>query len=110
MSAGTITSKAEAIETLKQVRDRAGAWLLAQQRPDGSLGNPEAGFHTYRAPWSFGLLGATDAAAAYCGWIRREMLTPHGTIEGPYRVHNSAWSYRNATLIVGAQQAVLGGE
>jgi hypothetical protein len=105
MSAGTITSKAEAIVTLTQVRDRAGAWLLAQQRPDGALGNPEDGFHTYRAPWSFGLIGATDAAAAYCGWVRREMLTPHGTLEGPYRVHDSAWSYRNATLIVGAHQA-----
>lgn len=100
-----ITDKAAAIEHLRGVRDRAGAWLLAQQRADGALGNPADGFHFYRAPWVFSLLGETAAAAAICGWIRREMLTSAGTIEGPYRVFDSAWSYRNATLIVGAQQA-----
>jgi hypothetical protein len=101
----TRATNAAAIQQLMEVRDRAGAWLQAQQRPDGALGNPEDGFHFYRAPWSFSLIGASDAAAAICGWIRREMRTPQGTIEGPYRVYDSAWSYRNATLIVGAHKA-----
>jgi hypothetical protein len=87
------------------VRDRGAAWLLGQLNPDGSLGHPEEGFHFYRAPWTFTLVGATHAAAAICGWIRREMLTATGEIGGPYRKYDDGYAYRNATLIVGAHRA-----
>ena len=40
-----------------------------------------------------------------CNWIRREMLTGEGRIEGPYRVFDDAYAYRNATLIAGAHLA-----
>lgn len=105
MSIETTTRKQQKIAHYKEVRDRGGAWLLDKMNPDGSLGNPEDGFHFYRAPWTFTQLGATDAASAICGWIRREMLTPEGEIGGPYRKFDAAYSYRNATLIVGAHQA-----
>jgi hypothetical protein len=105
MTVEIATSKQQKIARYKEVRDHGAAWLLSNMNPDGSLGNPEDGFHFYRAPWAFSLVGATDAAGAICGWIRREMLTEDGHIEGPYRKFDNAYSYRNATLIVGAHQA-----
>ena len=86
-------------------RRRAGAWLLSHLNSDGSLGDPVQGYHFYRAPWTFSLLGETQAASAVCGWIRRNMLTPDGRIDGPFRVFNDAWAYRDSALIVGAQMA-----
>ena len=50
--------------------------LVLRREPDGSLGDPREGFHFYRAPWAFGVVGETEAAAAVCGWIRRTMRTP----------------------------------
>jgi hypothetical protein len=89
----------------KAVRDKGAAWLLDHMNPDGALGNPAEGFHFYRAPWTFTQVGATHAATAICGWIRREMLTATGEIAGPYRKFDDAYAYRNATLIVGAHRA-----
>jgi len=97
--------KQEKIAKYRDVRDRGAAWLLDQMNPDGSLGNPEEGFHFYRAPWTFTQVGATHAAAAICGWIRREMLTRDGKIAGAYRRFDDGYAYRNATLIVGAHRA-----
>lgn len=86
-------------------RERGVAWLLDRCNADGSLGHPEEGFHFYRAPWTLTAAGHGTAASAICGWIRRNMLTPDGTIGGPYRVYDDAYAYRNATLIIGAQMA-----
>ena len=98
-------TKQEKLAAYRAVRQQGVAWLLRQLGPDGSLGDPHQGFHYYRAPWSFSLVGETEAAAAICGWIRRNMLTPDGRIEGRYRVFDDAYAYRNSALIVGAQQA-----
>jgi len=93
------------IAEYKNVRDRGAQWLLDKLNPDGSLGDPNEGFHFYRAPWTFTQVGATDAACAICGWIRREMVTVDGGVEGPYRKFDDGYAYRDATLIVGAHQA-----
>ena len=100
-----MTGKQKTITALEEVRRRGATWLLGHLNPDGSLGDPAEGFHFYRAPWTFAILGETGAAAAMCGWIRREMLTAQGRIEGPCRVFDDAYAYRNATLIVGAHLA-----
>ena len=100
------TDKQERIARFTVARQRGLAWLLDRCNPDGSLGDPAQGFHFYRAPWTFAATGQVAAASAVCGWIRRNMLTPEGTIEGPYRVFGDAYAYRNATLIVGAHMAL----
>ncbi len=97
--------KTEKLAEYRAARDRGTAWLLAQLGPDGSLGDPREGFHFYRAPWTFSLVGQSAAASAVCGWIRRNMLTREGRIEGPYRVFDDAYAYRNSALVVGAQLA-----
>jgi hypothetical protein len=50
--------------------------------------------------------GETEAAIAYCGWIRRNQLTPDGQIDGRTRVFQDAWAYRDATFVIGAQAAL----
>jgi hypothetical protein len=85
-------------------RRRGTDFLLSRQTPDGCLGDPERGFDYYRGPWTLGLVGETQAAHAVCGFIRRNLLTPDGRIDGPLRRIRTDWSYRDATLIIGAQQ------
>ncbi len=105
MTIAVSTRKQENLARYREVRSRGAEWLLDKMNPDGSLGRPEEGFHFYRAPWTFTQVGATHAASAICGWIRREMLSQDGDFAGPYRVFNDAYAYRDATLIVGAHQA-----
>lgn len=95
---------AERIAAIRTARRRGTDYLLAQLRPDGCVGDPERGFEYYRAPWTFALVGETEAAEAVCGFIRRNLLTPDGRIDGPLRKIRTDWSYRDATLIVGAQR------
>lgn len=85
-------------------RRRGTEYLLSKQTADGCLGDPERGFDYYRGPWTLGLVGETQAAHAVCGFIRRNLLTPDGRIDGPLRKIRTDWSYRDATLIIGAQQ------
>jgi hypothetical protein len=87
----------------QETRARATRWILSHQNPDGSLGDPRDGFFFYRAPWTLALVGDTEAASAVCGWFRRNLLTPDGRIDGPFRVVRDAWAYRDSALIVGAQ-------
>jgi len=98
-------TKSDKIAQYRSARDRGTAWLLRQLNADGSLGDPKDGFHYYRAPWTFSLVGETEAAAAVCGWIRRHLRTADGRIEGPLRVFQDAYAYRNSALIVGAHLA-----
>ena len=99
------SAKSEKLQTYLEARHKGTEWLLKCMNDDGYIGDPSEGFHFYRAPWTFVVTGEARAASAICGWIRRNMLTPEGTIEGPYRVLNDAYAYRNATLIVGAHMA-----
>ncbi len=102
---GSKGSKSEKLAEYRAARRKGVEWLLRQLNADGSIGDPKEGYHFYRAPWTFSVTGETDAAVAVCGWIRRNMLTPDGKIEGPYRVFDDAYAYRNSALIVGAQLA-----
>src|SRR5712691_5637436 len=99
-------TKSEKLAEYRAARRKGVEWLLRQLNADGSLGDPQEGYHFYRAPWTFSVCGETDAAAAVCGWIRGNMLTPDRKIEGPYRVFDDAYAYRNSALIVGAQLAL----
>ena len=46
-----------------------------------------------------------EAAAATCALIRRNLVTPDGRIDGPFRVFDWWATYRDATLITGAAMA-----
>ncbi|MHB9091161.1 MAG: hypothetical protein ACYC7H_07060, partial [Chloroflexota bacterium] len=106
MSTETIpTNKSDRTHLYRAARDRGVRWLLGHLNPDGALGDPAEGFFFYRAPWAFACAGETEAAAAVCGWIRRNMLTPRGTLEGPFCTDGLAYAYKNATLAVGAHIA-----
>jgi hypothetical protein len=100
-----VLAQQRGLEKYEGVRQAAIDWLLQQLNDDGSLGDPRQGYHFYRAPWTFTLAGHTEAASAVCGWIRDHMLTDRGTIDGPYRVFDDAYAYRDSALIVGAQMA-----
>ena len=93
-------------DAYRAAQRRGVEWLLRQLHGDGSLGKPEQGYHFYRAPWTFAVTGEMAAASAVCGWIRRHMLTSDGRIEGPYRLFDDAYAYRNSALIVGAHIAL----
>lgn len=96
----------EKLREYRAAQRKGTEWLLRHLNSDGSLGDPSQGFHYYRAPWTFVATGESAAANAVCGWIRRNLLTSEGRLEGPYRVFDDAYAYRNATLIVGAQMAM----
>ena len=89
----------------RAARDKATAWLVGHLNDDGSLGDPAAGWHFYRAPWTLSLVGETEAAAASCDWVRRNLLQADGTLGGPLRVFPDAWAYRDSAFIVGAHMA-----
>ena len=97
-------SDAKRLRGLVAARRRGSDWLLARMRPDGALGDPAAGFEYYRAPWTFGLVGEVNAAHAVCGFVRRNLLTSDGRLDGPLRVAQTDWAYRDATFILGAHQ------
>jgi hypothetical protein len=98
-------NRRERLAAYEATRSRASSWLLSHLNDDGSLGDPREGWFFYRAPWTFSLVGESGAASAICGWIRRNMLTADGRIDGPFRVVQDAWAYRDSALIVGAQMA-----
>ncbi|WP_122817015.1 prenyltransferase/squalene oxidase repeat-containing protein [Nocardioides pantholopis] len=57
--------------------DRAEAWLLAQQRPDGSFADPQNGVNantTGLAGWALDVLGADAAATRAATWLRARQL------------------------------------
>lgn len=97
--------RARRLAELRAARRKGTDWLLAQLNPDGSMGDPRDGFAIYRAPWTFTAVGETEAAAATCAWIRANLVTPDGRIDGPHRVFDWWATYRDATLVVGAAMA-----
>jgi hypothetical protein len=96
---------AERLASYRAARERGVRWLLGHLNADGSIGDPSTGFSYYRAPWTFTVVGETEAATAISGWIRANLLTADGRIDGRYRVFDEWATYRDATLVVGAQAA-----
>ena len=66
-----IALRQKKLQACRVAQGKAVNWLLRHLHTDGALGNPEDGYHFYRAPWTFGVVGETAAANAVCGWIRR---------------------------------------
>ena len=108
MTTATALRSAAQLERLSAYRDaraRGVTWLLRQLNPDGSIGDPRTGFSYYRAPWTFTVVGETEAATATSSWIRRNLVRD-GRIDGPFRVFDEWATYRDATLVVGASLAM----
>ncbi len=97
--------KREKLTAYREARRKGTEWLLKHVNDDGSIGDPGEGFHFYRAPWTFAVTGETEAASAICGWVRKHMLTPEGTIDGPYRPSGYAYAYTTSAFIIGAHLA-----
>jgi hypothetical protein len=98
-------ARLDRLAAYREARRKGVVWLLRHLNADGSIGDPTTGFSYYRAPWAFTVVGETEAALAVSAWIRRNLVTPDGEIDGPYRVFDEWSTYRDATLVVGAQLA-----
>lgn len=83
--------------------ERAVDWLLHLQRPDGALGDPRDGFNFYRGAWALALAGQPKAAHAVLAWVRDNLLTSDGHLEGPGRHRITDWAYVDSNVIIGAQ-------
>jgi hypothetical protein len=105
VSAVSTSEKQMKLRTYREARRRGTEWLLKQMNDNGSIGDPSEGFHFYRAPWTFTVTGETETASAFCGWLRRNMLSPDGCIAGQFRSSGTAYAYTNSVLIVGAHLA-----
>jgi hypothetical protein len=105
LAARPITDRLERLASYREARRKGVQWLLGHLNADGSIGDPATGFSYYRAPWTFTVVGETEAATAVSAWIRRHLVTADGRVDGPYRVFDEWATYRDATLVVGAQMA-----
>ena len=105
LAAPPVPARLDRLAAYREARRKGVAWLLRHLNADGSIGDPTTGFSYYRAPWAFTVVGETEAALAVSAWIRRNLVTPDGEIDGPYRVFDEWSTYRDATLVVGAQLA-----
>ena len=98
-------SLAADLSRFRASRDRGIGFVLGLTAADGTVGNPDDGFVFYRAPWSFQLTGHSEVASAVCGWVRRHMLQPDGTLDGGIRTSTAAYGYIDSTFIYGAHLA-----
>lgn len=93
---------------LEEARDRGGEFLLAQQRRDGAIGQPETeGLGPlYKAPWALAATGQSEAGNRLATWIARNLLTEDGDFAGAMRGsdHNYSYPYANAWIICGAHK------
>ena len=91
----------------KVARDRGGAYLLAQQHPDGSIGDPALGvIEYYKVPAALQVCGETNAANRLCSWIRKNGNTPDGDF-GPRPAEQRDdyyYTYFNSWVIIGAHR------
>jgi hypothetical protein len=54
---------------------RGVAWLLGEQRSDGSFSAPDEGVDSfYKIPYAFGVTGQAPAAQRLLDWVARELL------------------------------------
>ena len=101
------------MKRFREARDRGCAHLLAQQRPDGSFGNPALGaIEYYKVPAALQVCGETNAASRLCAWIRRHGMNAAGDF-GPRPQPGSkyadlhaeyAYIYYNSWVIIGAHR------
>ncbi len=94
------------MKRFRDARDKGCAYLLAQQHPDGSFGDPQKGVTDYyKVPAAFQVCGETNAANRLCAWIRANGMTPDGDFgPRPGGAEDYAYIYPNAWIVVGAHR------
>lgn len=94
-------------EQFQEAAHRGVAWILAQQRGDGSFSDPTDGIGGYyKLPYALSLTGHTRQAMALCRWIARHHFTPEGDFgpdaAGAAGARHERWpTYRQAWLVLG---------
>jgi hypothetical protein len=103
-----MVAQASLITDLSEARRRGVDYVLAHQRADGAVGDPEHDGLTpyYKAPWAFAAAGETEAGNRLATWLERNVLQDDGDFAGPLRGdgHNYSYAYPNAWLVCGAQK------
>jgi hypothetical protein len=85
----------EARDRLRDMRDRAVAWLLERVADDGRPAFADEHHGYYRFPWTLAYVGEREAASAVMAWIEHNTLTDDGDLrEG---VARAAWVSGAAT-------------
>jgi hypothetical protein len=90
---------------------KGAAWLLSQQRSDGSFSPIEEGVDAfYKIPYALAVTGYPRQAHQLIDWtIRSGALTTEGDVRGRLIKAQSAWhnecyTYSNSWMIIGAQR------
>lgn len=89
---------------------RGVAWMLTQQRADGSFCAPEDGVGAYyKVPAAFAVAGEWRAAQRLLSWVADHHFTSDGDFRAPQRkahepIHDAWPVYANAWLIQGAHR------
>lgn len=77
--------KDEIRHAMRESIDRAVAWLLAQQSPDGSFKPVEAGLYCYyKSPMALACRGEVEAGVRLTSWITTNALIETGDLNGRY--------------------------
>ena len=104
----TMVTQTTIARDLAEARRRGVDFILAQQRADGSIGEPgpEGLSPYYKALWALAAGGELEAANRLATWIVRHVLAEEGDFAGPLRGDgfNYSYAYPNAWLICGAQK------
>ena len=99
------------VAVFQKAAQRGVAWLISQQREDGSLADVEDGIGAYyKSPYAFLLAGRVGEARRLLDWVAKHHFTAEGDFRGPTRKANEdfheAWpTYSNAWLVQGAHLA-----
>lgn len=91
---------------LQEAKDRGAAYLRAQQRNDGALGDPERhGLGPYyKGLWAFAASGDAEAGARLATWIRANVQQTDGDFAGPLRgtLQDNNYAYPAGWMVAGA--------
>ena len=101
---------ANSVAQFQASANRGIAWMLAQQRADGSFCAREDGVGGYyKVPYALALAGQLRPAQRLLNWVAEHHFTAAGDFRAPERkarepIHDSWPVYANAWLILGAQR------
>jgi hypothetical protein len=95
------------MDRFRRARDKGGAYLMDQQRSDGSFGDPVKGAtEYYKVPAALLVCGESEAANRLCSWVRKHGMTPDGDFgPRPDEAKDSYYyAYHNVWIILAAQR------